>query len=259
LNDTAVESSPREPEEAPTNPEPGHSWKLDSPTIPPALVAFRNQYRSNIIGRYYNGYAHLAIVVLGASVVIVGALCLARPPILWHEWMCLPNTLIVANFVEYLGHRGPMHRRFKRMGLIFHRHTNEHHRFFTDECMTCRSQRDYKIVLFPPIMLLFYLGIVAFPIGLLLYTFLTWNTACFYVAAAVFYFLEYEILHFCYHLDDDSWIAQLPIIRALRVHHRIHHHRSLMHKYNFNITWPIADFLFGTIYWDRRKRDDQTP
>lgn len=226
---------------------------VDSPNVPAALTDFRDRYRSTIIGPYYNGYVHMGLVVFGSLFVIIGALCLIRTPIMWHEWMCIPNTLIVANFVEYLGHRGPMHKRFKRMGLIFHRHTNEHHRFFTDKWMTCRSQRDYKIVLFPAIMLLFYLGSVAFPIGLLLYLFLTWNTACFYVATAVFYFLEYELLHFCYHLDDGSWIARLPVIRALRIHHRIHHRLSLMQKYNFNITWPLADFVFGTIYRERRK------
>src|SRR5262249_30991238 len=137
---------------------------------------------------------------------------------------------------------------FEHMGLMFHRHTHEHHRFFTDEWMTCRSPRDFKIVLFPAIMLLFYLGIVAFPIGLALYLFHTWNTACFYVATATFYFMSYEVLHFCYHLDESSWVARLPVIRALRAHHRIHHRHALMSTYNFNITWPIADFCFGTIY-----------
>jgi sterol desaturase/sphingolipid hydroxylase (fatty acid hydroxylase superfamily) len=38
------------------------------------------------------------------------------------------------------------------------------------------------------------------------------------------------------------------VIRFLRRHHRVHHHTDLMTKHNFNINWPFADFIFGTIY-----------
>jgi hypothetical protein len=30
----------------------------------------------------------------------------------------------------------------------------------------------------------------------------------------------------------------------------MHHKRRLMTRYNFNITYPICDFLFGTVYED---------
>jgi hypothetical protein len=215
--------------------------------LPSDLDDFRSKYRSRAVGRYYNGFVHLAFVTLGALAVICLALSSVRGPT-WLDWLCLPVTFVLANFVEYLGHRGPMHRHFRWMGLMFQRHTREHHRFFTDQGMTCRSQKDFKIVLFPPLLLFFYLGVVAFPIGSVLLLFRTWNTACFYVAMATFYFLSYEMLHFCYHLDDAAWVSSLPFIGALRRHHRIHHRLDLMLKYNFNITWPIADYLFGTIY-----------
>ncbi|HEY3967449.1 MAG TPA: sterol desaturase family protein [Planctomycetaceae bacterium] len=231
------------PEQAPTTPAASD----DPVQIPPSLSNFRADYRSKVIGRFYNGFLHLAFVVAGSVAVMAVALsCVSDPT--WLDWLCVPVTFFLANFVEYFGHRGPMHKYIHRMGLMFHRHTHEHHRFFTDEWMTCRSQRDFKIVLFPAIMLLFYLGIVAFPIGFGLYLFHTWNTACFYVATATFYFMSYEVLHFCYHLDESSWVARVPVIRALRAHHRMHHRHDLMSNYNFNITWPIADFFFGTIY-----------
>jgi sterol desaturase/sphingolipid hydroxylase (fatty acid hydroxylase superfamily) len=35
-------------------------------------------------------------------------------------------------------------------------------------------------------------------------------------------------------------------LRALRRHHRAHHHPSSMTHWNFNITFPICDALFGT-------------
>lgn len=219
--------------------------------LPPSLREFRTEYRARVIGPLYNGFVHLAFVVFGSSAVIGVALSLVRDPT-WLDWLCLPVTFVLANVVEYLGHRGPMHHWFRGMGLMFYRHTHEHHQFFTDEWMTCRNQKDFKIVLFPAVMLFFYLGVVAFPIGILLYLFHTRNTAYFYVAMATFYFMSYEVLHFCYHLDDDVWIAKLPVIRALRRHHRVHHRLNLMLKYNFNITWPISDFFFRTIYRERK-------
>ncbi|MBI3862935.1 MAG: sterol desaturase family protein [Planctomycetia bacterium] len=245
---TTLTAVPPDPAEAANAARPAG---LETDELPPSLAAYRMEYRSNVIGRYYNGFAHLAFVVAGSSAVIVLALSQVSNPT-WLDWLCVPVTFVLANFVEYFGHRGPMHKHVHRLGLMFHRHTHEHHRFFTDEWMTCRSQRDFKIVLFPAIMLLFYLGIVAFPIGLGLYLFHTRNTACFYVATATFYFMSYEVLHFCYHLDESSFVARLPVIRALRAHHRMHHRHSLMSKYNFNITWPIADFFFGTIYREGR-------
>lgn len=220
--------------------------------IPPKLADFRRKYRSNIIGPWYNGYAHLAFVVIGStSVMIAAALQIHNPH--WTDWICIPVTFVVANFVEYFGHRGPMHHYFKRMKLIFHRHTNEHHQFFTEHWMTCRSQRDFKIVLFPPIMLFFYLGAIALPMGFFLYYMHGWNFAMLYVITAMFYFMSYEVMHFFYHLDDDLWVSKLPILRSLRAHHRTHHKLEIMSKYNFNITWPIADFVMGTIYRDPAK------
>lgn len=225
----------------------------DLAQIPPRLAEFRDRYRANVIGPYYNGFAHLAFVVFGSLTVIIFCLSFIDHPTL-AEWGCIPATFLSANIVEYLGHRGPMHHRFQWMGLMFHRHTHEHHQFFTEENMTCRSQRDFKIVLFPAVMLLFYLGLVSFPPGILLYIFWSTNVACLYVATATAYFMSYEVLHFCYHLDESSWIARLPIIVSLRAHHRIHHKLELMTKYNFNINWPLADLLFGTVY--RSKNDE---
>jgi len=37
------------------------------------------------------------------------------------------------------------------LALLFERHTEQHHRFFTDEAMSYEGRRDYKMVLFPPV------------------------------------------------------------------------------------------------------------
>ena len=229
----------------------------DSPDLPDSLAVFRRQYRSTVVGRYYTGCGHLAFVVVGCLSVIGLSIAMLRDVRLT-EWLVVPITFLGANIVEYLGHRGPMHKRFAALSLIFHRHAREHHQFFTEDWMTCRSSRDYKIVLFPPVMLLFYLGLIAAPIGFVLSLVESDNCAWLYVATVTFYFLQYESLHFLYHLDDSFWIARLPVIRALREHHRHHHCQALMNRYNFNITWPISDYLFGTIYRGQ-PADSKTP
>ena len=219
----------------------------DESHLPPSLARFRHKYRKEIVGPRYNGVAHLAFVYLGSFTVIGIAASLIESPISVGEWSVFVFTFFLANFIEYAGHRLPMHNRML-LGLMFHRHTNEHHQFFTEVHPTCRSTRDYKIVLFPPIMLFVYLGLNASPVAGILYLVYSTNAAMLYVIMAMLYFLQYESLHFCYHLHEDAWIARLPVIRRLREHHRVHHAHHLMNSYNFNITWPIADFVFGTIY-----------
>jgi len=221
--------------------------QYDAPDLPPRLARFRQKYRENVVGPWYNGVAHLTFVFVGSLTVAGIAASLVTRPISLMEWSVFFFTFVAANFIEYFGHRFPMHNRMM-LGLMFHRHTNEHHQFFTESCMTCKSTRDYKIVLFPPLMLIVYLGIVAMPVGTVLYFVFNLNAAMLYVIMAMLYFLQYETLHFCYHLDENAWIARLPVMRELREHHRVHHAHQLMNSYNFNITWPIADFVFGTIF-----------
>jgi hypothetical protein len=146
-----------------------------------------------------------------------------------------------------------MHQRVNGLGLMFHRHVLEHHQFFTDQWMTCRSFKDFKIVLFPPLHLFLYLGVVALPIGALLFLLITHNVGWLFMGTVTFYFMQYEILHFCYHLDGNAWAAKLPVISRLRLHHQTHHNPHLMDRYNFNITWPIADALFGTLHRDGKQ------
>ena len=136
------------------------------------------------------------------------------------------------------------------LGLIFERHSIQHHAFFTDESFTYDTTQDFKAVLFPPIMLLFFNGCFALPVGALLYLLVSPNVSFLFVLTAILYFLNYELLHFAYHMDPQSWVGRLPFMDGLRTHHSCHHDKRLMTRYNFNITYPICDYLFGTIYKD---------
>jgi sterol desaturase/sphingolipid hydroxylase (fatty acid hydroxylase superfamily) len=139
-----------------------------------------------------------------------------------------------------------MHHKYKGFGLVYKRHTGQHHRFFDDNNMLCESTKDYKIILFPPILLVFFLFGFALPIAIILQYFLSPNVAKLFMLTAVFYYLNYEILHLSYHLPNTHILRKLPIVNRLSNLHTVHHKTDSMQKHNFNITYPIFDIIFGT-------------
>jgi hypothetical protein len=215
--------------------------------IPAPVIRFREQYRAAEIGPRYSGVGHLLLT----STVSLAALALALSKLSGvraAEWAAIPAAFLIANIGEYLGHRFVMHRPRRGLRLVYQRHTEQHHHFYTHDAMDADSTRDWQMVLFPPIMLVFFLGGMALPIAALLFLLISKNVALLFGATVIGYFLSYEWLHLSYHLPEDAWIARLPPIRALRRHHTAHHDLALMGKWNFNITFPISDQLFGTSY-----------
>ncbi|MDJ0698689.1 MAG: sterol desaturase family protein [Woeseiaceae bacterium] len=207
----------------------------------------REAFRERRIGPRYSGPLHLATTT-SVSLLVALASALMLDDVRPLEWLTIPLTFLYANLSEYLGHRGPMHHKTRFLTKVFERHSIEHHSFFTHEAATFDSSRDYKAVLFPPILLIFFIAGFAVPVGALLYVLLSPNVCFLFVLTAVLYFLNYELLHFAYHCKEDSWLGRLPLISQLRQHHVTHHNRQLMTRYNFNITYPICDRLFGTLY-----------
>ena len=97
-------------------------------------------------------------------------------------------------------------------------------------------------------MLFFFIGGFALPAGALLYFVASPNVCFLFVLTAVLYYLNYELLHFAYHCEPHSIVGSLPVVRRLRKRHLAHHNKSLMTKFNFNITYPLCDYAFGTLY-----------
>lgn len=214
-------------------------------SIPLSVQQFRERHRAQHLGPNYRGRAHFAFTSLCSLALIIASLALVRDlrPL---ELVTVPVTFVLANLVEYLAHRGPMHHRRRGLGLLHRRHTMQHHRFYTREAMACESTRDYQMILFPPVMLLFFFGGVAVPVGLLVYWLATANVALLFTAMAMAYYCAYELLHLAYHLDDTAWLARLPYMSRLRGHHALHHDPTLMTACNFNVSFPIFDRVFGT-------------
>ncbi|MDZ7343057.1 MAG: sterol desaturase family protein, partial [candidate division KSB1 bacterium] len=133
---------------------------------------------------------------------------------------------------------------------VFKRHTLTHHAYFPHDNMGFDSKKEAYLVFFPfwTIFLVFTLASPVF--------FLTWyltnsNVAGLFLIVAISYFLLYEWLHLLYHLPERSKLGRLALIRALKRHHQHHHNKALMNDYNFNITFPIWDWMMGTSYRQR--------
>jgi hypothetical protein len=209
--------------------------------------SYRDEYRRAHIPAYYRGWLHLLFTfgIGGAGFVA----CLLRldhvQPL---EWIAVPLTALYVNLAEYWGHRGPMHHKRRGLGLVYERHARQHHRFFTAVTMPVDSLRDLRAVLFPPVLMTFFLAVFAVPAGLLLARFTSDNVGWLFAATALGYFLNYEFLHLAYHLPGHYAVARWPLVGRLKRLHEAHHDPRLMAHYNFNISYPLGDWLFGTLY-----------
>lgn len=212
-----------------------------------AIATYRAQYREQFIGRNYRGWLHFAFTVSMASTIIVLCALQLHAVTPW-EWLTLPLTFVYANFAEYFGHRGPMHHLRPGLRMVYERHTRQHHRFFTETNMAFESSRDFKVVLFPPVLVAFFLLAFGTPIALLLAWLTTPNVGYLFALTAAAYFLNYELLHFAHHLPSEHIVSRLPGMRVLRRLHTAHHDPKLMARHNFNISYPLGDWVFGTLH-----------
>ena len=211
------------------------------------MARYREEYQATEVPRGYDGRLHLAITFGGGALALLGCL-LQLHEVRPLEWLTVPLSLAYANLAEYLGHRFPMHRPFRGLGLVYKRHAGQHHRYFTHDRMPIDGLRDLRAVLFPPLLVLFFFGLFATPAWLALAALFSANVAWLFVASGIAYFLNYEVLHTAYHLPDGHWLARNGLVRRLRWLHTIHHDPRRMASGNFNISYPFCDWLFGTLH-----------
>lgn len=211
-----------------------------------SVAAFRAQYLEQEVSPGYCPRCHLAFTFGGGLIALVACLSMLEAVQAW-EWWTIPLAFLYANLAEYLGHRFPMHRPFPGLKLIYRRHAGQHHRFFTHEAMAFSGPRDMYAVLFPPTLVIFFFGGFGVPAWWLLSWLVSDNVAWLFIATGVGYYLNYEVLHFAYHLPKTHPLARVGLIRRLRWLHQLHHDPREMTRFNFNISYPLFDWLFGTL------------
>ena len=52
-------------------------------------------------------------------------------------------------------------------------------------------------------------------------------------------------------MKDDRLVRHIQLLNSIRRHHIAHHNMAIMMEKNFNLTYPIADAIFGTSDLDK--------
>ena len=206
-------------------------------------AAFRAMYRAQIAPAYH-GLIHVALIYLiGGSALWYAAqhIHAATPA----EIAVIPIVVVLANIFEWFLHAKVMHRPIPGLMGIYNRHTLAHHQFFTHEAPYHDTTRDYRIVFFPPYALIAFL-VMASAGGAIVAEIWSANAGWFVVCTAAGMYMNYEFFHWCCHVQDDRILRHVPFVNTIRRHHIAHHNTAIMMNRNMNLTYPFADWLFGT-------------
>lgn len=204
-------------------------------------------YRDAALNRQFSLAKHLGKVLGVAAVILTGGVWLARGAPLW-QWALVPVFWAVANVFEWTMHRFPMHRPLQPR-ILYVNHAIHHHRAFDGDAQEIRTPLDLSLVMMPWYTLV-VLFVIASPIAFAASLVGGWTLAGVFLVAAVLYFLLYELIHTLHHLSAPM-LARIPFGRSaaiarLRGQHHAHHQLQRMTEINFNVTFPLADKLFGT-------------
>ena len=152
---------------------------------------------------------------------------------------------MLANIFEWFLHAQVMHRPGPGLMGIYKRHTLAHHQFFTDEAPYHDTTRDYRIVFFPPYALIAFL-VMASAGGAVVAE--LWSAQCRLVRGLHRrrHVHELRVLPLVLPRADDRILRHLPFVNTIRRHHIAHHDTAIMMNRNMNLTYPFADWLFGT-------------
>lgn len=210
---------------------------------------FREQYKSQI-SPLYNGLAHI-LAIYGIGIAGIYYFLQQMNHATW-EWLLVVPIFFVANLFEWFMHKYVMHRRIDVWGLraIYHRHTIQHHQYFTDNEMTVDGAREFRIIFFPPYALLTFMAL-SIPPALALGYRINPNIGWVLMCTTTGQYLIYETFHYCCHVHENWFVRNLPFVNTIRRHHTAHHNLGIMMEKNMNLTFPIADWFMGTSDLDR--------
>ena len=205
--------------------------------------AFRTDFRTKIADAY-QGWLHVALIAgIGFAAIWYCVQQVSNPT--WYEWLVVPVAFAISNVFEWWIHQYVMHRPVPGFMGIYKRHTLAHHQFFTDFEPTFDSPRDFRIVFFPPYALVAFIAL-SIPPAAILYAAGLQNAGWLLLITNVALYLNYEFFHFCCHVKNDRLVRHIPLVNSIRRHHIAHHNTAIMMERNFNLTYPVADWFFGT-------------
>lgn len=160
-------------------------------------------------------------------------------------------TYVVMSFGEHAVHQKMMHKKvlpswvYKKwdyMGEVYDAHAVRHHgvwyRDFDYESNPAGRTENIELRLVETLWLLVLMS----PIIALLFAALP-VAAVVFVAMMFIHSRLWNILHTEMHMPENKFFAKWAIFRWLACHHYMHHRAT---NKNFNIVFPLADYLMGT-------------
>jgi sterol desaturase/sphingolipid hydroxylase (fatty acid hydroxylase superfamily) len=211
--------------------------------------------RERILGSIPVGYRPLlhAAFTIGSGVAVLLLAAMNLESVRAVELLVVPAMLILSNLGEWWAHKRLLHRRIPPFAVLYDQHTPRHHVVYQQDSMAIRSFRELALVLIPGFgVFAITLGVSPFALGAALL--LSPNAGWLVLVSSALYVVLYEVTHFLYHLPETNWLTRSRLVGFLREHHRRHHDPRLMQKWNFNVTVPLFDVLFGTRISDARYR-----
>lgn len=177
-----------------------------------------------------------------ATIIIVFLFQLMAQVSGW-ELLIIPLALIIMSSWEYGIHKYWMHKLFKPLWFLF-KHHRTHHQRYTSSRMEINSVIELYFILSPVggIMVVFATIV---PLWFLISLFDV-NAACLFIITTLLYFITYEFTHLSYHLPKTFWVRSKRIINFLSKHHTRHHDSRNLFKFNFNVTFPLFDWISRT-------------
>lgn len=205
---------------------------------------FRAEYMAQVRPGY-SGQVHIGVIyVVGLAAI---AWCISRLQGASWEWLLVIPVLFFSNMFEWWIHKYVMHRLVDVWALraIYDRHTRQHHQYFSDNEMTVQSPREWRIIFFPWRALFTFMGL-GVPFAWLLAQAVNANAGYILMVTIIGNYLLYEAFHYCCHVHDNWFVRNVPFVNTIRRHHTAHHNMGIMMARNFNLTFPVADWVMGT-------------
>lgn len=214
------------------------------------------RHRAQITARippWYNHKIHLVTPTLLGTAVLIFA-CSRIHGLRPADLLAIPATLLLGFGFEWRVHKWVLHKRVPGLGVLYDRHELQHHVVYTYDDMAMRSPRELWLILMPSYAVVL-VALINAPLTFIVAKLFSTNVGFVYLATSMIFFLGYEWLHLSYHLPKTSFIGKSPIIARLRELHRRHHDPRLMKQWNFNVTFPLFDWIYRTNWSPERERE----
>lgn len=159
--------------------------------------------------------------------------------------------ILYSSLFEWVLHRYVMHKPFLKSTYAYKAHAIVHHgKFKADSSYHANQENKYLIKMAwwnGPVLVVLATSLAIIPLYVGIGYGIWWPVITLAAVMSV-YFLMYETFHWWMHLPEDRKLLTIRPMRWFFV--KLNGHHLLHHKYpnkNFNVVFPFADLVLGTL------------